>query len=111
MKAIYVVIAVAIFATTVIVLYTRKDKVKKFLEEPKTKAFIKGFCVQAEQIIKGEKKGTDRLIYVCNELYKYMPDKLKPLTSPQQLAETVDRIFKEIAKEINGHKVAVPQTK
>lgn len=86
-----------------------KKGLADFLDSQRTARLIKMLCAQAEQLITGDKKGADRLVFVCTKLYNLMPPKWQRLVTPAQLAETVDYIFKEIAIMAEGHRVAPEQ--
>lgn len=107
MKTEYLILGVV--AILLIVLFIRRKAVKEFLHSPEAEKAIKGFIVFAEKVYVGDKKGKDRLEYVCERVRDILPSGLRAVVTTKMLVEVVEYLFEELAQTIDGHKVAVEE--
>lgn len=86
------------------------DKAKKIIEALSDDKFIemaKKLIIQAEMFIVGTKRGQDRLAWVVDCLWAYIPKEIAPFVSKEQLIAVVNTIFAQIAIRLDdGTRVA-----
>lgn len=80
-------------------------KLLEYITSSEFKRLAAEYCTQAEFLITGNKKGTERLAWVCGQIISKIPAPYNALITAAELASLITMVFEGIAsKQADGSK-------
>ena len=92
--AVVAIIGLAVYA------WIKRDELSEWLHRPDVRAKIADMCRQAEKVIIGSGMGQERLIFVVNMLYKYVPPNIAIFIPPEIAVAMMKAIIHEVFESI-----------